>query len=93
MDGDGAAIMHLGNLATVGNHGPPNYKHVVINNGAHDSVGGQPTDAEQHDSFNICKTAMALGYRKVCSEVSTIYKWSLSVYLSFLSLCFFEILF
>lgn len=74
MDGDGAVIMHLGNLATVGNHGPSNYKHVVINNGAHDSVGGQPTDAEQHDSFNICKTAMALGYRKVCSNVSRIGK-------------------
>ncbi|MBQ8703341.1 MAG: phosphonopyruvate decarboxylase [Bacteroidales bacterium] len=42
-DGDGAAIMHLGNMAIVGNKRPGNYVHIVFNNGAHDSVGGQPT--------------------------------------------------
>lgn len=42
-DGDGAVIMHLGSLAIVASKTPKNYIHVVFNNGAHDSVGGQPT--------------------------------------------------
>ena len=42
-DGDGAAIMHMGSMAIVANKAPKNYVHVVFNNGAHDSVGGQPT--------------------------------------------------
>jgi phosphonopyruvate decarboxylase len=42
-DGDGATIMHMGSMAIVGNKAPKNYVHVVFNNGAHDSVGGQPT--------------------------------------------------
>eukprot|EP01061_Rhynchopus_euleeides_P045091 TRINITY_DN7981_c0_g1_i1.p2 TRINITY_DN7981_c0_g1~~TRINITY_DN7981_c0_g1_i1.p2 ORF type:complete len:417 (+),score=167.69 TRINITY_DN7981_c0_g1_i1:53-1252(+) len=48
IDGDGAAIMHLGGLTTVGGLATQrgaykNYKHIILNNGAHDSVGGQPT--------------------------------------------------
>lgn len=42
-DGDGASIMHLGGMPIVGSLCPPNLVHVVFNNGAHDSVGGQPT--------------------------------------------------
>lgn len=42
-DGDGAAIMHLGSLAIIGNSNAKNFKHIIINNGSHDSVGGQPT--------------------------------------------------
>lgn len=42
-DGDGAAIMHMGSMAIVASKEPKNYVHVVFNNGAHDSVGGQPT--------------------------------------------------
>jgi len=42
-DGDGAAIMHMGALAIVGSRKPRNFKHVLFNNAAHDSVGGQPT--------------------------------------------------
>ena len=42
-DGDGATIMHMGSMAIVANKAPNNYVHVVFNNGAHDSVGGQPT--------------------------------------------------
>ena len=41
--GDGASIMHLGSMAIVANKATTNYIHVVFNNGAHDSVGGQPT--------------------------------------------------
>ena len=42
-DGDGAVLMHMGSLAVIGSLHPANYVHVVFNNGAHDSVGGQPT--------------------------------------------------
>ncbi len=42
-DGDGAVIMHMGSMAIVASRAPENYVHVIFNNGAHDSVGGQPT--------------------------------------------------
>jgi phosphonopyruvate decarboxylase len=43
LDGDGAFIMHMGSAAVIGAQSCKNFKHIVINNGAHDSVGGQPT--------------------------------------------------
>ena len=43
LDGDGASLMHLGNLAIAGQSGCANLTHIVFNNAAHDSVGGQPT--------------------------------------------------
>jgi phosphonopyruvate decarboxylase len=42
-DGDGAALMHTGSLGIIGDLNLDNYKHIIFNNGAHDSVGGQPT--------------------------------------------------
>ncbi|MBR6878859.1 MAG: phosphonopyruvate decarboxylase [Bacteroidales bacterium] len=63
-DGDGASIMHMGNMAIVGSKHPKNYVHVVFNNGAHDSVGGQPTVGHQIDLVSIAK---ALRYDEVCS--------------------------
>jgi phosphonopyruvate decarboxylase len=42
-DGDGAALMHTGGLGIIGICQSPNYKHILFNNGAHESVGGQPT--------------------------------------------------
>ena len=62
IDGDGAAIMHLGGLATIGAIAPPGLRHVVLNNAAHDSVGGQPTVAQRID---LCAIARACGYREV----------------------------
>lgn len=59
IDGDGALIMHLGALATIGQQAPENFKHVVINNGAHESVGGQPTAGFVIDIPAIAK---ACGY-------------------------------
>ncbi len=50
-DGDGSAIMHLGNYAIAGNIGLSNFKIILFNNGAHDSVGGQPTIGHNVD-FN-----------------------------------------
>lgn len=42
-DGDGAVLMHMGALTTIGTSKAVNYIHILFNNGAHDSVGGQPT--------------------------------------------------
>jgi len=53
-DGDGAAIMHMGAQSIIGCRKPKNFRHVVFNNGAHDSVGGQPTVG-----FNIDLPAIA----------------------------------
>ncbi len=61
-DGDGASIMHMGNMAIVGSLHPKNYVHVVFNNGAHDSVGGQPTVGLD---INLPKIAEALGYKQI----------------------------
>jgi len=66
-DGDGAAIMHMGSMAIVASKKPVNYIHVVFNNGAHDSVGGQPTVGLKIDLPAIAKAA---GYNDVYS-VST----------------------
>jgi len=60
VDGDGAAIMHMGSMVTNGTAGVKNLKHVLINNGIHDSVGGQPTGAGGVDFPSI---ALACGYR------------------------------
>ena len=54
----------MGTLATIGQKGPDNLKHVIFNNGAHDSVGGQPTDARS-EKFNFGTIALGCGYREV----------------------------
>lgn len=59
VDGDGAAIMHMGAFATAGKHRLLNFKHILINNAIHDSVGGQPTGASTIDFPAI---ALACGY-------------------------------
>ncbi len=59
LDGDGAALMHLGALAAIGQAAPPNLVHVILNNGAHDSVGGQPTSGRHVD---FAAVARACGY-------------------------------
>ena len=63
-DGDGASIMHMGSMAIVASKAPKNYIHVVFNNGAHDSVGGQPTVGLQIDLPAIAK---AVGHKQVFS--------------------------
>ena len=59
-DGDGAVIMHMGSMAIVANKAPKNYVHVIFNNGAHDSVGGQPTVGLKIDLPAVAK---AVGYK------------------------------
>ena len=63
-DGDGAAIMHMGSMAIVASKEPKNYVHVVFNNGAHDSVGGQPTVGLKIDLPAVAK---AVGYKATYS--------------------------
>jgi len=60
LDGDGAILMHMGALAIIGRHCPDNLRHVVLNNGVHDSVGGQPSIGLDIDLPAI---ALACGYR------------------------------
>ena len=59
LDGDGASIMQMGNMAIVGQSGCDNLTHIVFNNAAHDSVGGQPTVGGEIDFEKI---AEELGY-------------------------------
>lgn len=67
LDGDGAVIMQMGSLAISGSEAPENFKHIVINNGAHDSVGGQPTAGFE---INFQEIAKACGYKFVSSADS-----------------------
>lgn len=62
IDGDGAALMHMGAMAVIGSVKPGNLVHVVLNNGAHETVGGMPTVA---GDINFCEIAKACGYEKV----------------------------
>ena len=66
-DGDGASIMHMGSMAIVAQKAPKNYVHVVFNNGAHDSVGGQPTVGLKIDLPAVAK---AVGYKTAISVAS-----------------------
>ena len=66
VDGDGAVLMHMGSMAVLGANKPKNIVHVVINNGAHETVGGMPTVAAQIDLVGIAK---ACGYpNAVCVD-------------------------
>ena len=64
VDGDGAALMHMGSMAVIGSLKPHNMIHIVINNAAHETVGGMPTAAGKIDLVQIAK---ACGYQFVIS--------------------------
>jgi len=68
VDGDGAALMHPGAMATVGGHAPANLTHLVLDNGRYESTGGQPTGARV--AFDAA--ALAFGYRHAarCRELA-----------------------
>ena len=65
LDGDGAALMKMGTLATIGTQAPTNLIHLILDNGVHDSTGGQSTVSQNVDFATI---ALACGYR---SGIST----------------------
>jgi phosphonopyruvate decarboxylase len=64
VDGDGAALMKLGTLATVGAYAPDNLVHLLLDNGVHDSTGGQATVSPHVD---FAAVALACGYRQAAS--------------------------
>jgi len=65
LDGDGSVIMHMGALSIIGQMRPRNLKHIVFNNGTHDSVGGQHTAAFNSSTFHLTKIAVSNGYTQV----------------------------
>jgi phosphonopyruvate decarboxylase len=64
LDGDGAALMKLGALATIGAYAPPNMTHIILDNGVHDSTGGQATVSA---SVDFAAIALACGYSYAAS--------------------------
>lgn len=62
IDGDGAVLMHMGAMALIGANKPKNLIHIIINNSAHETVGGMPTVANE---INICEIAKGCGYKNV----------------------------
>ncbi len=68
LDGDSAAMMHMGAMTMVSKVNAPNYMHVVLNNGAHESVGGQPSAGHLIDFTGI---AEACGYQTAGHPVTT----------------------
>lgn len=66
IDGDGAALMQMGALAVVGHISPKNLLHFVLNNEAHETVGGMPNAAQSADFMAV---ALACGYKKAyCAD-------------------------
>jgi len=68
IDGDGAALMRMGNLATVGTYGGANFHHILLDNGAHDSTGAQSTVSPNVDFASV---ARACGYAQVARGEDT----------------------
>lgn len=66
-DGDGALLMHIGGMAIIGDYAPKNLVHIVFNNGAHDSVGGQPTVGLE---INLPQIGAAMGYKTVLNATN-----------------------
>lgn len=64
IDGDGAVLMHMGSMAVLGANAPHNFIHIVVNNSAHETVGGMPTVAGEIDLTAIAK---ACGYPNAVS--------------------------
>ena len=64
IDGDGAVLMHMGSMAVLGANKPANMIHIIINNSAHETVGGMPTVAGDIDLVAVAK---ACGYPNAVS--------------------------
>ena len=89
LDGDGALLMHMGSAAIVAQQNCDNYKHILFNNGAHDSVGGQPTVGFE---INFQSIAKSCGYKNVLyADNKNDLKKSLEKIKGLDSCCFLEI--
>ncbi|SEG89418.1 phosphonopyruvate decarboxylase [Thermomonospora echinospora] len=71
VDGDGAAIMHLGSLSVIGSTMPPNLVHIILDNAVYESTGGQRTSAARTDFSAVGR---ACGYRQAhqCSDAAAL---------------------
>lgn len=69
LDGDGAALMKLGTFATIGAYAPKNLIHIVLDNGVHDSTGGQPT-VSPHVDFAAVATACSYAAGFSCDDLA-----------------------
>lgn len=67
VDGDGAALMRMGNISTVGAYGGANFQHLLLDNGVHESTGGQPTVS---GAVSFAGVARSCGYRSGAGGVS-----------------------
>ena len=68
LDGDGALLMHMGGVATIGHYAPPNFVHVVLDNEAHESTGGQPTVSGNLDMGGLASACGYVSARTCVSE-------------------------
>ncbi len=88
LDGDGAVLMHMGAMGTIGSIAPDNLLHIVINNGEHGSTGGQPTISRDID---LCGVARACNYKDVF-RVSNLAGLTSSLQEKKGGLCFLEVM-
>ena len=89
LDGDGSLLMHLGSIKTVGNFANKNFKYILLNNNAHDSVGGQSTYANNVDFKKLSKS---LGFKKFYSiNNKKNLRQVIKNFLSDKNLCFLEV--
>ncbi len=65
LDGDGSMLMHFGVLANIGNFAKKNFKHILFNNGTHESVGGQKTNVNKINFKNITNGLDYKNYYKI----------------------------
>lgn len=68
VDGDGAALMHMGSMAFLASQAPKNFTHIVINNMAHESVGAMPTGCQQISFAKLAETAGYVHAERVADE-------------------------
>jgi phosphonopyruvate decarboxylase len=64
LDGDGAILMRTGALATIAHYRPANFLHILMDNGAHESTGGQSTVS---DTVDYPALAKACGYPRIAA--------------------------
>jgi phosphonopyruvate decarboxylase len=69
LDGDGSVIMHMGSLGIIGSKQLKNFKHIILNNESHDSVGGQPTVGNIINFVSLAKSCNYKNSFKVLTEI------------------------
>jgi phosphonopyruvate decarboxylase len=76
LDGDGSMLMHLGSLPTIGYNSITNFTYILINNGCHESVGGQPTVINKLNVKKLSESFNFITYSKIShlKELDLIFK-------------------